>query len=348
MKNEQKTDFDSTHIFMFIIRWWKHLAIICLAAAIAAAIFSAPFFITPKYQSTVTMFPSQSVSLSRSVLGVAAGTRDFLQYGEIDDAERLLQVLGSSEIRSRIIERFNLIEHYEIPWDHQYLYTRVNREYLSNVSFRRTEFGAVEVNVRDKDPAMAAKIANEIAALVDTVQNEMRYERALLAYEAAKNQYDNTQQEIKKSEDSLRVIMKKGVYDYEGQTAMLFRQLAQDISAGNTRGVRALEQRLEDMGEHGGSFMHLTNYIKESSENLATAHRRYQEAKADLESFVSFKFIIDEAHESERKVYPVRWLIVVISTFAAGFLGVVILMIYNNLENKGIIKSKNKSKSEKK
>ncbi len=344
MKTEQKTDFDSTNIFMFIIRWWKHLTIICAVAAIAAAIFSAPFFITPKYQSTVTMFPSQSVSLSRSVLGVAAGTRDFLQYGDIDDAERLLQVLGSSVIRGRVIDRFNLIDHYDISWDHPYLYTMVNREYMNNVSFRRTEFGAVEINVRDKVPLMAAKIANEIAALVDTVQNEMRYERALLAYQAAKNQYENTQQEIKKAEDSLRVIMKKGVYDYEGQTTMLFRQLAQDISAGNTDGIRSLERRLDAMGDYGGTFMHLTNYIEESSENLATAHRRYQEAKADLESFVSFKFIIDKAQESERKVYPVRWLIVVISTFAAGFLGVVILMVYSKLENKGIIKIKSKKK----
>lgn len=344
MKAEQKSDFDSTHIFMFIKRWWKHLAIICTVAAIAAVIFSSPIFITPKYQSTVTMFPSQSVSLSRSVLGITAGTRDFLQYGDIDDAERLLQVLGSSVIRSRIIERFNLIDHYEIPWDHQYLYTMVDREYISNVSFRRTEFGAVEINVRDKVPAMAADIANEIAALVDTVQNEMRRERALLAYQAAKNQYDNTQQEIRKAEDSLRILMKKGIYDYEGQTAMLFRQLAQDISAGNTVAVQALEQRLDAMGDHGGAFMHLTNYIKESSENLATAHRRYQEAKADLESFVSFKFIIDEAQASERKVYPVRWLIVAISVFATGFFAVVILMIYSNLENKGIIKTKSKKK----
>ncbi len=339
---DTQKDFDSTNIFMFIIRWWKHLGIICLIAAIVASIFSAPLFITPKYQSAVTMFPSQSVSLSRSVLGVAAGQKDFLQYGDIDDAERLLQILGSGAIRERIIERFNLIDHYEIPWDSPYLYTQVNRQYQSSVSSRRTEFGAVEVSVRDKDPEMAANIANEIAALIDTVQNEMRYERALLAYQTAKNQYNNIQEEIKKSEDSLREVMEKGVYDYEGQTAMLYKQLAKDISSGNTAGVNALQERLRAIGSHGGSFMHLTNYIIESSENLATAHRRLQEAKADKESFVSFKFIIDEAHPSERKVYPVRWLIVVLSTFGAGFLGVVILMIYNNLENKGIIKSKNK------
>lgn len=338
MKTDHRNDFDSTNIFMFIIRWWKHLVIICAVAAIASAIFSGPAFITPKYQSTTTMFPSQSVSLSRSVLGTAAGTRDFLQYGEIEDAERLLQVLGSSDIRGRVIERFNLIDHYEIPHDHKYLYTEVNKEYQGNVSFRRTEFGAVEVNVRDKDPKMSAKIANEISALADTVQNEMRYDRALLAYKTASNQYDNIQQEIRKAEDSLQAIMGKGVYDYEGQTAMIFRQLAKDISAGNTAGINALERRLQAMGNHGGSFLHLTSYIEESSENLATANRRYQEAKADLDNFVSFKFTIDEAHESEKKVYPVRWLIVLLSTFAAGFLAVVILMVYNNLENKGIIK----------
>ncbi len=339
---EQKySAFDSTNVFMFLIRWWKHLLIICFVAALASAVFSGPSFITPKFQSTVVMFPATTGSLSRSVLGGAAGARqDFLQYGDVEEAERLLQVLESGNVRDRVTSRFNLMEHYEIAEDASFRHTQLTEQYRSNISFRRTQYGAVEIRVRDKDPRMAADIANELAALADTVQNELRLERAGLAYEVAKRQYETLQQQAKEAEDSLRHIMKLGVFDLEGQASMLTRQLAKDLSDQHTQGVSALEERLERLGEYGGAYLLHAAYLSNVSEHLIMIQRRYQEARTDLENFVPFKFVLDSAFEAERKVYPVRWLIVFLSTFAAGFLGIMILMVVENLQAKGIIASK--------
>ncbi|MFO7979070.1 MAG: hypothetical protein R6U64_10465, partial [Bacteroidales bacterium] len=64
----ERNEFDSSNLFIFFIRWWKHLAIICFVAALAGVVFSSPWFITPKFQSTVTMFPATTNSISRSVL----------------------------------------------------------------------------------------------------------------------------------------------------------------------------------------------------------------------------------------------------------------------------------------
>ncbi len=340
----QKSDvFDSTNVFMFIIRWWKHLVIICFVAALAGVIFSSPYFITPKFESRVVMFPTTTGSLSRSVLmaGGASG-RDFLAYGELEDAERLLQVLESSEIRDRVVERFDLKSHYGIPDDAQFRKTRMIQEYRSNISFRRTQYGAVEISVRDADPYMAADVANELAALADTLQNELRHERALLAYRVAKEQMEILQQQAVEAQDSLRKIMAKGVFDIEGQSSMITRQLAKDISAGHTDGIRALEDNLEVLAASGGSFLNMTTYLRSISGHQIHMQRRYQEAKADLENFIPFKFVLDSAYEAERKVYPVRWLIVFLSTFGAGFMGVMLLMVYENLLVKGIIKPKSK------
>lgn len=339
MMMQSANEFDSTNVFLFFIRWWKHLAIICLLAAIGAVIFSSPWFITPKFESAVTMFPSSSSSLSRAVLGGPLATRqDFLQYGEVEDAERLLQVLGSAAVRDRVVARFDLMNHYGISPDGKYRYTQLHKEYRSNISFRRTQFGAIEIAVRDKDPELAAAMANEIAALVDTVQNDIRRDRAQQAYQVAKSQYEEMQLQVQLVEDSLRKIMYAGVVDLEGQSGMLTRQLAIDLSAQNASGVRAIEERLKLLGQHGGSYVFLTNYLENISENMATIQRRYQEARADLENFLSFTFIIDPAFASERKVYPVRWLIVFLVTFGAGLMGVMSLVVYETLVNKGILK----------
>lgn len=333
----EKNEFDSSNIFVFLIRWWKQLAIICFTAAIVGVVVSSPVFITPLYESTVVMFPAKSNNISQALYG---GNIDFLQYGDVDDAERLLQVLGSTAVRDKVVERFNLFEHYEIPDDSKYKNTTLREIYNSNITSRRTPYGAVEIYVRDKDPQMAADIANEIAALVDTIQNDIRQQRALLAYQVAKEQLDNIIYQINETDDSLKAIMKKGIYDYDAQAERITQQLAQDISSNNRRGIEALNEELEAIRQYGGTFLAQKAHLQQVSNSRSHFQRIMDEARADLDNFVSFKFIIDDAFPAEKKVYPVRWIIVFLTTFSAGLAGIVAIMGYENLRKKKIIGNK--------
>ncbi len=279
------------------------------------------------------------------MVGAEWARQDFLDYGDVEDAERTLQVLESGNVRDRVIQRFDLMSHYGISEDAAYRNTTLTEKYQSNISFRRTQYGAIEIRVRDEDPRMAADIANELAALADTVQNELRRERAQLAYEVARRNYEDLVGQVGAVQDSLRQVMALGVFDLEGQSAMLTKQLAIDLSANNHEGVRKLEERLDVLSRHGGAYLYNLIYLEELSDQLARSQRRYQEARTDLDNFVPFKFILDKAYESERKAYPVRWLIVFLTVFATGFMGVIILMIYENLEAKGIIQKKSQVSS---
>lgn len=333
-------EFDSTNVFFFFIRWWKHLAIICLIAAVAAAIFSSPRYITPKFESYTTMFPSTAVSLSRSVI---LAWKDFNEFGEVEEAERLLQVLESATVRDRMIEAFNLKDHYYIPPDAKYINTMLREEYRGSFKFRRTKYGAVEIRVRDNDPQMAADMANYITALVDTVMNEMRRERLVLAYDVAEKEYLDMLNQAQEYQDTLRVVMKQGVLDIESQVMMITRQLAKDLSDRNQAGSDLLEDRLQTVGELGSTQLFQSSFLRMIVGDLMVLQRRYQEAKADLDNFVPFKFTIDDAYVAEKKVYPVRWLIVFLATFGAGFMGVITMMVYESLLAKGIVVEKRKS-----
>ena len=335
-----RQEFDSTNVFFFFIRWWKHLAIICLLAAVGAAIFSAPRFITPKYESYTTVFPSTSASLSRSVI---LAWKDFNEFGEVEEAERLLQVLESATMRDRMIEAFNLRAHYHIPADARYANTMLHEEYRGNFKFRRTRYGAVEIRVRDHNPQMAADMANYITALTDTVMNEMRMERLLLAYEVAEKEYLDMRQQAQAYQDTLRTVMKRGVFDVESQVMMLTRQLAKDLSDRNVLGSDMLEDRLQAVGELGSNQLFQTAFLEIITNDLMILQRRYHEARADMNYFIPFKLVIDKAYVPEKKVYPVRWLIVFLATFGAGFMGVMVMIFYENLLQKGIITEKRKS-----
>jgi len=331
---------DLSGVISFVSKWWKLLCIIGVSAAVGSAIFTAPIFITPKYDATIVLFPATTASISRAVLGGPGAAPDFLQYGDVVAAERLLQIISSGAVRDRIDTLYNLMEHYEIEEHERFRRTRFNRMFRQNVNARRTPFGAIELTVRDKDPELAARLANHIALLADTVINQIRAERARLAYQAAAEYFEKYRSDLDEINDSLQVIMRAGVYDILGQSGMLHRQLAMDISQGNTRGAEAIKQRLDILGEKGGQYIYLTAAIQNISANKSTAHRRMLEAKSDYENFLTFSFIVDPAVVPDKKAFPTRWLLVLLITASAGLLSLLGIILYEQMLQKGILKRK--------
>ena len=62
MTNEMKRneDFDSGSLVIFLYKWRKPLIIVIIVAALSSWFFSCPWFIKPKYQSIVIMYPASS------------------------------------------------------------------------------------------------------------------------------------------------------------------------------------------------------------------------------------------------------------------------------------------------
>jgi len=178
---------DSFKVAIFLYKWRKTLLIMGVAAAVLSALVSSPLFLTPLYKSTVILFPASSNSISKSLLNENADAKqDILEFGADEQTQQMLQILNSSRIRDKVINRFNLAEHYGIGKGERSYQTRLFNRFRSNITFKLTEYLAVKITVLDKDPQMAADIANEIATLLDSVKNDMQRERAIQAIKIAK------------------------------------------------------------------------------------------------------------------------------------------------------------------
>ena len=331
-KIQGSEDFDSTNFIIFLHQWRKPLFIITIAAFIASIIFSAPFFITPKYKSTVIMFPTSSNSISKALLSEVTGEKqDILQFGEDEQAEQMLQILSSNKIRDRIIEKYNLQEHYEIDPDSKYIKTKLYNTYENNVTFRRTEYMAVKITVLDKDPVVAAAMANDIAELLDSTKNTMQKERAVMAYRIVEAEYLKLKLEVQQMEDSLSKLRMLGVHDYESQAEMINQQLAIELAKGNRTGVKVLEDKLDELAKYGGPYVSIRDALEHEKKQLSEVKSKYEEAKIDAEEVLPQKFIVNSAYEAEKKSYPIRWIIVLVSTFSAFILGVIILAVLDSL-----------------
>lgn len=338
-------DFDSTSLGMFLFSWRKHLIIISLSAAILAAVFSSSLFITPLYRSTVVLFPVSSNSVSRALLSdQPAAKTDILEFGEDEQTEQMLQILSSSKIRDKVVEKFDLMKHYRINPRSKYKNTELHRQYESNITFRRTEFMAVRISVLDRDPQMAADIANTISELLDSTKNAMQRERAMKGFAIVEQEYLKLRDDIAKMEDSLRVIRELGVYDYESQSEMFNQQLAIEIARGNERGIASLENKLNLLAKYGGAYVSLRDMLEHEKKQLSYLKARYEEAKVDATETLPQKFVVESAYKAEKKSYPVRWIIVLVSTLAAFLISVIVIITIEKLPAFNALKKNSFSK----
>jgi capsular polysaccharide biosynthesis protein len=330
LKSEE--DFDSTNFIVFLYMWRKPLLLISIAAFLAAIIFTSPFFITPKFKSTVIMYPVASNSISKAILGDNIGDRqDVMQFGEEEQTEQMLQILNSNKIKDRIIEEFSLLEHYKIDKHTMYQKTRLYKAFDNNITFRRTEYMAVKITVLDKDPMIASEIANTIADLLDSTKNVMQKQRAIKAFEIVETEYMQQMDHVRKMEDSLTKLRQLGVHDYESQSEMIHQQLAIELARNNHQGIKALQGQLEILAKYGGSYVSIRDQLEYEKKLLSEKKTRLIFAKVDATEILPQKFVVDEAFPAEKKSYPVRWIIVLISTLSAFILGMLVLAMLDSL-----------------
>jgi len=321
--------FENTNFLFFLFKWRKLLIIICIAAAVISAGIS--LLIKNKYVSSVVLFPTSTNAVSKALISSQYGAKeDIMAFGEEKEAEQMLQVLNSNEIRQRIIQKFNLLEHYDIDPESKFKNTRLYETYNENISFNRTEYMAVEIKVVDEDPQMAADIANEIANLYDTVKNDLQKQRSLEGFKIVEGAYKELEADIIRKEDSLSILRSKGVQDYESQAERLYEGLAREIGNGNQRAVSQIQERLDTLAKYGSAYVSLRDGLEHDKKQLSDLKGKFEEAKVDAESSLPQKFVVDYAFKAEKKSYPVRWLIVVISTFATLLTSIILIILYEN------------------
>ena len=252
-KSNDSFDFNSGNLIAFLFRHRKTLIIVGLSAAILSSIVA--LLIPNKYKSTVVLFPRTTNSISKALIAENFGGKDdILELGEEEEAEQMIQILNSDEIKNRIIDKYDLMQHYDIDTNDQYKMTKLTKEYNSNISFERTKYMSVKIEVLDYDPDTAALIANDIASLIDTVTNRMRQKIAREALNIVEGEYFGMIDYVAALEDSLDKIRSYGIQDPEAQSEVLTDQLAQAIIKGNQKAINEIEGKLDTIAKYGGIY----------------------------------------------------------------------------------------------
>lgn len=309
----------SEGIIKFIWNNRKLLIIFSVSAAIVSGVIA--FLMTPLYLSTAVVFPAATSSVSFSEQRNAKAAA--MDFGEEEQAEQLVQILQSSRIRDKVIAEFDLMKHYEIDAKGANKYFKLNQAYNNHISFERTRFGSIRIDVLDKDPKLAANIANKIVDLIDTVKNEMIAERTIPAFKVNERKLAQMKQDrdgILKKLDSLADI---GVIALDVRSN-LFQAY---VDSKNPKDREELKKKIDINMKFGAMYDGLEYMRNEKIVKIEDFNISYEQAESDANTKFNHKFIVERAVEADKKEKPKRLIIILVATLASFFIAVFGLLL---------------------
>ena len=315
---------ERNNLIQFIWAQRKSLLIITGIVFVISTIVS--LLITPLFLSTAIVFPAASSNVSFSdQRNVKAAAMDF---GEEEQAEQLVQILQSSRIRDKVVSKFNLLEHYEIAENDKNKYYKLNNEYTSHFDFTRTRYGSIQIDVLDKDPELAAKMANSIVDLIDTVKNDMIRERTKPAFEINKRKMGQMLHDRDSVLNLLDSLSALGVVSMDIRSN-LFQAL---VDSKNTTEKADIQAKLKVNALFGAQYDALEHMRNEMIIKIEEFRVSYEQAESDANANFNHKFVVEKALKADKKEKPKRMIIVLVASLGGFIFGVLFLLIRQRIQ----------------
>jgi capsular polysaccharide biosynthesis protein len=174
----------------------KNLLLIVIFSILGLAVgIGVTFFIPKKYHSFAIIFPPNS-NLGLDVL-------EDPRFGNNMDADQLMQLLDSKQIKDSIVQLYQLEEYYEIDRSEKSWQQQLDKKYFKDITFSKTRYYSIVVTANMRDPELSANIVNSILELVDYFRAKIMRQNQLAVFEYAKDQYIKQQHIV----DSLKKLI---------------------------------------------------------------------------------------------------------------------------------------------
>ena len=307
--------FNNSNLLSIILKWKYHLAAIVIIAAILGVVFSSPIFITPKYKSNAVVYPA-----------------NISPYSDESETEQMFQILHSQDIKDSVIKEFNLAEHYKVDPTYKYYYTTINYLYNENVSISKTPYDAINIEVMDKDPEIACNMVKAIIKYYNIKVSELHNSKYLEIVEMYKALLARKEMGIDSLKNRLyKLSVDYGLLAYEQTSEQIMRGYLQTIMGATKSNINMKEVLIlkKNMEEHGGDLIQLVEEIKNEVRTTSDFRVDYENALRFYRSKLTFTNEVTSPFPSDKKAYPVRWLIVAITVIVTLFFAVILILLFD-------------------
>lgn len=321
----QKENFNSGELITFL--WSKRKALMLVTGIALVASVVVSLMITPYYMSRAIVFPTKSNSVDFN----SNSRNSVVEFGDEADAERLLQVLVSPEIRDSLTAHYNLYEHYEIDTADAHAKFEFQKIYEGNITFNRTRYNSINIDVYDTDPQQAADIANEIVRLVDTVMNKMIRERAKGPMWAVQDEVRLIKQEMGDYSDKLKSLSDSGVVSKD-ERGNMYADYLEALKAGRTELASEIKAKISATQKYASdydTYSNLSEFFSLRYSNILDVNdQATQYAHTEIQQTIRHSW----AEVPDKKAKPKRALIVLFSTAAVFVFAIFVLLAIEKLK----------------
>jgi capsular polysaccharide biosynthesis protein len=262
--NTSNDKIDFLPILEIIRRRYLVLLAFTAAGLLCAYIFSK--VVTPLFESSVVMYPSNSNSRDKQL-------EDF-SFGHEVQAERLMQLLSSNILLDSLEARFQMAAHYGFDKSQPDWYDNLLEMTHDRISISKNKYVSVGISVVDADPEFCASVANESARLVNVINADIVRAAAKSTLDVVEKEYQRRLSQVNSMNDSIVGI--------ENQTANATKSKLQQQVGDHQRRIQVLSDSLDRLRRQYSVF-DFGYQINVLNEHLADARANYLQEQGVLE-----------------------------------------------------------------
>jgi hypothetical protein len=251
-----------------------------IACTIMAAVASS--FITPRYQGKASFFIPYSISYDLAL--------ENPQFGHDVEADRLLQILNSEQLKDSLTKQFDMIKYFKIDTSNFDWKDQLSGKYSNRIVFSRTNAMSIVITAETHDPYFSAEIVKYVLSISQRIRERMLKTNSAQAVESYKKDYLKKTAEV----DSLRV---KIIHLRKGSNAS-------PIALVNS-------QLLWENGNNSSANTETSVEIEVLTQKYLNEHNRLNELKGKYENALNIfnrpvpKFyMLDQPVPMFKKVFP--------------------------------------------
>ncbi|MBI4945092.1 MAG: hypothetical protein HY840_01675 [Bacteroidetes bacterium] len=306
----------NSDLLNIILKWKITLLLVVGIAIVLSSVFSSKYFIKPKYKSSAVIYPSNLVP-----------------YSQESPTEQMLQLFQSDSVFNHVVDFFHLIRHYGLDSASPTIHNELLGIYNESVSIKKTEYEAVKIEVLDEKPEVACNMINEMVHAFNAYTLKLNKAKTKEYIDIVTAQMQIKLIQIDSINAGLKELgVKYGITDYYAQSRELSRAYYKSLSEGKEKKISDLTNEMRNLEERGGKFHELQLHLDQSTREYGDLLVKYNTFQSDLGKQLSYTNMVVKPFPSDKKAYPIRWLIVSVAACGALLFSLIVIMIIEGIQ----------------
>jgi uncharacterized protein involved in exopolysaccharide biosynthesis len=327
--------------------------------AVGLAALGISFMIPPTYTAKTQFLPPQQQQSSASAfvqaLGVGAIGGLSAGLGIKNPADQYIAFLKSESIQDAMVERFDLLKRYDTKFR-----VDARNELLENTKITSGKEGIIKIELDDKDPKVAADMANAYVEELRRMMNRLALTEAQLRRSFFEKKLKESKENLSAAEESLRgtgvsigVLKTSPISAVEVVARLKAGVTVQEIKVASMRGyladtspefVQAMKElsvlkaqltNAERSDSASGDGLYVSRYreFKYQETLFELFAKQYELARVDESREGAAVQVVDTAQPPEKKSRSKKAQIAIVATLISGFLFLIFIFLRKAFTN---------------